>query len=127
MPYGEGVTTAPEPEADPSSARRRRGTAAPASPAPNAPAPSPAVEPASPSTIPVALVDRLAFLHEFAQLATHARDWDELMRTVVDELYNLVPLLHQGDLRLVRSEENWTEFEVRFRLALPADRTATSV
>jgi signal transduction histidine kinase len=30
------------------------------------------------------LVDRLAFLHEFAQLATHARDWDELMRTVVD-------------------------------------------
>src|SRR5947209_4124549 len=37
-----------------------------------------------PSTIPLALVDRLAFLHEFAQLATHARDWDELMRTVVD-------------------------------------------
>jgi len=29
-------------------------------------------------------VDRLAFLHEFAQIATHARDWDELMRTVVD-------------------------------------------
>ena len=29
-------------------------------------------------------IDRLAFLHEFAQLATHARDWDELMRTVVD-------------------------------------------
>ncbi len=26
----------------------------------------------------------LAFLHEFAQLATLARDWDELMRTVVD-------------------------------------------
>ena len=38
------------------------------------------------ATSPVAarLVDRLAFLHEFAQLATHARDWDELMRTVVD-------------------------------------------
>jgi signal transduction histidine kinase len=26
----------------------------------------------------------LSFLHEFAQLATLARDWDELMRTVVD-------------------------------------------
>src|SRR5436305_5970833 len=39
---------------------------------------------ATPSTLPLALVDRLAFLHEFAQLATHARDWDELMRTVVD-------------------------------------------
>lgn len=25
--------------------------------------------------------------------------------------------LHQGDLRLVRSDEQWTEFEVRFRLA----------
>jgi signal transduction histidine kinase len=25
--------------------------------------------------------------------------------------------LHQGDLRLVRSDENWTEFEVRFQLA----------
>jgi signal transduction histidine kinase len=34
--------------------------------------------------VPDWLVDRLAFLHEFAQLATHARDWDELMRTVVD-------------------------------------------
>jgi signal transduction histidine kinase len=29
-------------------------------------------------------VDRLAFLHELAQLATQARDWDELMRTLVD-------------------------------------------
>jgi signal transduction histidine kinase len=37
-------------------------------------------------TAPVAsgVVERLSFLHEFAQLATHARDWDELMRTVVD-------------------------------------------
>ena len=40
----------------------------------------------TPTVSPVAarLVDRLAFLHEFAQIATHARDWDELMRTVVD-------------------------------------------
>jgi signal transduction histidine kinase len=29
-------------------------------------------------------VQQLAFLHEFAQLATQARDWDELMRTLVD-------------------------------------------
>ncbi len=29
-------------------------------------------------------IDRLAFLYEFAQLATQARDWDQLMRTVVD-------------------------------------------
>ena len=36
------------------------------------------------SPVPARLVDRLAFLHEFAQIATHARDWDELMRTVVD-------------------------------------------
>ena len=25
--------------------------------------------------------------------------------------------LHGGDLRLVRSEDDWTEFEVRFRIA----------
>jgi signal transduction histidine kinase len=31
-----------------------------------------------------ARLDQLAFLHEFAQLATQARDWDELMRTLVD-------------------------------------------
>jgi signal transduction histidine kinase len=30
------------------------------------------------------LIDRLALLHEFAQLATQARNWDELMRTVID-------------------------------------------
>jgi len=29
-------------------------------------------------------LDQLATLHELAQLATQARDWDELMRTVVD-------------------------------------------
>ena len=28
--------------------------------------------------------------------------------------------LHGGDLRLARSDETWTEFEVRFRLAVPA-------
>ena len=41
-----------------------------------------------PTRSPSAAKDRrlreLAFLHEFAQLATLARDWDELMRTVVE-------------------------------------------
>ncbi|MEI7743833.1 MAG: ATP-binding protein [Chloroflexota bacterium] len=42
-------------------------------------------KPAKPArAVPHKLVDRLAFLHEFAQLATQARDWDELMRTIVD-------------------------------------------
>jgi signal transduction histidine kinase len=40
------------------------------------------------STVPETDVLRslreLSFLHEFAQLATQARDWDELMQTVVD-------------------------------------------
>ncbi|WP_414661319.1 sensor histidine kinase [Horticoccus sp. 23ND18S-11] len=35
--------------------------------------------------------------------------------------------LHEGDLRLLRSEGNWTEFEVRFRLALPATNPAADV
>jgi len=33
---------------------------------------------------PLRDVERLGFLHDLAQLATQARDWDELMRTVVD-------------------------------------------
>ncbi len=32
--------------------------------------------------------------------------------------------LHQGELRLVRSDEVWTEFEVRFRVAQPAEVSA---
>ncbi len=39
---------------------------------------------ASAGTAAAPRVDQLAFLHEFAQLATQARDWDELMRTLVD-------------------------------------------
>ena len=49
--------------------------------------PAPLPEPASRRTvrsIRSARVEQLAFLHEFAQLATQARDWDELMRTLVD-------------------------------------------
>jgi len=43
----------------------------PSSPAPASPAAS-------------GRVDQLAFLHEFAQLLTEARDWDELMQRLVD-------------------------------------------
>lgn len=35
--------------------------------------------------------------------------------------------LHQGDLRLLRSDETWTEFEVRFRLAQPLAMPAGGV
>jgi len=35
--------------------------------------------------------------------------------------------LHGGDLRLIRSDENWTEFEVRFRLARQAAMNAKGV
>ena len=35
--------------------------------------------------------------------------------------------LHRGDLRLARSDEAWTEFEVRFRLADPAPAAAPEV
>ncbi|MEP6685910.1 MAG: HAMP domain-containing sensor histidine kinase [Verrucomicrobiota bacterium] len=35
--------------------------------------------------------------------------------------------LHGGDLRLVRSDEDWTEFEVRFRLARQTAKTAARV
>src|SRR4051794_8652744 len=50
---------------------------------PDGPA-SPGPRPSSPTAVTSSKEDQLAFLHEFAQLATQARDWDELMRTVVD-------------------------------------------
>ena len=78
MPYGGTVTATPRRQS-----RSRAATSDPAAPMAAAPAAT-STSTAAPSTIPHALVDRLAFLHEFAQLATHARDWDELMRTVVD-------------------------------------------
>jgi signal transduction histidine kinase len=37
-----------------------------------------------PSVSPDRRLDELAFLHEIAQLATLARDWDELMHSIVD-------------------------------------------
>ena len=44
----------------------------------------PAAAPAPHSPAASGRVKQLAFLHEFAQLLTEARDWDELMRTLVD-------------------------------------------
>jgi signal transduction histidine kinase len=63
--------TTPSGRPSPATPRRRaaRPTVAPAPP---------------PLPAGVARLDQLAFLHEFAQLATQARDWDELMRTLVD-------------------------------------------
>ena len=51
---------------------------------PHPPAPRPLGTERTPRPPGAATVDQLAFLHEFAQLATQARDWDELMRTLVD-------------------------------------------
>jgi signal transduction histidine kinase len=45
---------------------------------------TPAVSASGGAALAPAEVDQLAFLHELAQLATQARDWDELMRTLVD-------------------------------------------
>ncbi len=61
MPYGERVT--------------------PASPDPARPVPPSRLTHSRRATD---RLHQLAFLHEFAQLATQARDWDELMRTLVD-------------------------------------------
>ena len=41
-------------------------------------------QPAASVALDSARLEQLAFLHEFAQLLTQARDWDELMRTIVD-------------------------------------------
>lgn len=79
--HDPGVESEPGPEPPRRPARRPRRPAA-AGPAPAAPEGAPPPAPAS--SVPAGLLERLSFLHEFAQLATHARDWDELMRTVVD-------------------------------------------
>ena len=46
--------------------------------------PGPAIPSRAPGESGSRQLERLAFLHELAQLATQARDWDELMRTLVD-------------------------------------------
>ena len=44
----------------------------------------PITQPTRPRSAAGRRLDELAFLHEIARLATQARDWDELMRTIVD-------------------------------------------
>jgi signal transduction histidine kinase len=72
----------------PAKARANPPTGTPATPRPTKSRPEAArPETALPATARPKTgtrVDQLAFLHEFAQLATQARDWDELMRTLVD-------------------------------------------
>ena len=53
-------------------------------PAEPAPLDADGAGPATPGTDVLRSLRELSFLHEFAQLATQARDWDELMQTVVD-------------------------------------------
>lgn len=57
---------------------------APSKPATTEPNVVGAVELLAPDPDTLRSLRELAFLHEFAQLATQARNWDELMRTVVD-------------------------------------------
>jgi signal transduction histidine kinase len=54
-----------------------------AKPAASAAGPA-AASPSAASPAPAGRVDRLKFLHEFAQLLTEARDWDGLLRILVD-------------------------------------------
>jgi signal transduction histidine kinase len=56
--------------------------ASPAEPARTPPGASPGRR--APGRASERRLHELALLHEFAQLATQARDWDELMRTIVD-------------------------------------------
>lgn len=66
---------------------RARGSRQRAGTGPKTPAAAPASRASSrPATAPDTqrTLRELSFLHEFAQLASEARDWDELMRTVVD-------------------------------------------
>ena len=44
----------------------------------------PITQPSRPRSAAGRRLDELAFLHEIARLTTQARDWDELMRTIVD-------------------------------------------
>ena len=82
MPYGFGVIEEPDPKDRPLG--KRRGPAGEKPAATGSGTRGPAAEVTVAATVPAQLLDRLAFLHELAQLATQARDWDELMRTVVD-------------------------------------------
>lgn len=76
----------------------------------------------------------LSFLHEFAQIATQARDWDELMQTVVDrtrealhvEVCSFYLLDHATD-RLTLAATNGLERENVGRVSLAIGEGITGV
>jgi signal transduction histidine kinase len=72
------MTASPRPVPEPAPAASETASS---EPVPNS---VDAVDLPSPDPDTLRSLRELAFLHEFAQLATQARDWDELMRTVVD-------------------------------------------
>lgn len=71
-------------------------------------------------------LDQLAFLHEFAQLATRARDWDTLMQTVVDRTTEAMGvevcsfyLLDRDGTRLTLAATNGLDREQAGRIHVP--------
>jgi signal transduction histidine kinase len=82
-------------------------------------------EPATPETDVLRSLRELSFLHEFAQLATQARDWDELMQTVVDRTREALHvevcsfyLLDHGTDRLTLAATNGLDQEHVGRVSL---------
>jgi signal transduction histidine kinase len=82
-------------------------------------------EPAIPEGDTLRSLRELSFLHEFAQLATHARDWDELMQTVVDRTREALHvevcsfyLLDHGTDRLTLAATNGLDQEHVGRVSL---------
>lgn len=77
-------------------------------------------------------VHQLAFLHEFAQLLTEARDWDALMRTLVDrttvalgvEVCSLY-LLDRGGQRLTLAATNGLDAEQVGKVSLAVGQGIT--
>lgn len=121
---------APEPPPDAAPAPAGPAAAAElATPAKHAAEPE-AQEPAgdaatTPETDVLRSLRELSFLHEFAQLATQARDWDELMQTLVDRTREALHvevcsfyLLDHGTDRLTLAATNGLDQEHVGRVSL---------
>jgi signal transduction histidine kinase len=77
-------------------------------------------------------LSELAFLHEFARLATQARDWDELMRTLVERTTEALHvevcsfyLLDHGTSRLTLAATNGLDRDQVGRVSLAIDEGIT--
>ncbi len=97
-------------------------TDAASGPSPAAPAPPVAAD----------RVHQLAFLHEFAQLLTEARDWDALMRTLVDRTTVAMGvevcsfyLLDRDGQRLTRAATNGLDVEQVGKVSLAVGQGVT--